>query len=240
MNLRNSYEDDAYAAAYAKLAFPGTYHLAFRDLPELLSRHVQGKRALDFGCGTGRTLRFLTELGFDTVGVDIAEEMVKEARALDPAGTYHHVNDGDLSRFPDGTFDLVLAAFTFDNIATETKKVALFSELARVLSGGGRIVNLVSAPEIYFHEWASFSTKDFPENLRAKCGDVVKIIVTALEDTRPVEDIIWPDVDYRRVYRSSGLDVIDVHKPLGTPDEPIEWVNETKMPPWAIYVLGKE
>ncbi len=34
MDFRNCYDDDAYAAAYAKLEFPGTYCLAFRDLPE--------------------------------------------------------------------------------------------------------------------------------------------------------------------------------------------------------------
>ena len=98
---------------------------------------------------------------------------------------------------------------------------------------------LVSAPEIYCNEWASFTTKDFSENRRAQCGDVVRIIVTALEDQRPVEDIIWPDEDYRDVYRQSGLEVVEVYRPLGRADEPYGWVSETTIPPWVIYVLGK-
>lgn len=239
MSFQNAYEDDAYADAYAKLEFPATYYLAFRDIPELLATHISGKKALDFGCGTGRSTRLLGKLGFDVVGVDIAEEMIQKARTIDPTGDYRLVANGDLHEFPAGAFDLVLSAFTFDNIATAEKKIAILGELGRVLGDTGRIVNLVSTPEIYRHEWASFSTVDFPENARATCGDIVKIVVTALEDKRPVQDILWPDEDYREVYAKSQLTVVDVHRPLGRPDEPYDWVNETTIAPWAIYVLAK-
>ncbi|UCE59949.1 MAG: class I SAM-dependent methyltransferase [Phycisphaerales bacterium] len=239
MVFKNSYEDDAYAAAYAKLEFPGTYYLAFRDLPEILASHVEGDQALDVGCGTGRSTRLLCKLGFDAVGVDIAEEMIQKARALDPSGKYSLVPDGDLSQFANDTFDAALSAFTFDNIPTAEKKIALLSELARLLRKSGRIINLVSSPEIYLNEWASFTTKDFPENAQARCGDRVKIIVTALDDKRPVADIVWPDEDYREVYGKSGLEVVEVYRPLGRADEPYFWVSETTIPPWVIYVLRK-
>ena len=239
MGVRNSYEDSAYAAAYAQLEFPGTYYLAFRDLPGILARHVSGKRALDFGCGTGRSTRWLGKLGFDAVGVDISAEMIREALARDADGDYRQVADGTVGPWPDGSFDLVLAAFTFDNIPTADHKAGLFRALARVLKPDGRVVNLVSAPEIYWHEWASFTTKDFPENRQAKCGDRVRIIVTALADQRPVEDVLWPDEAYRAVYARTGLEVVEVHRPLGRPDEPYTWATETRIAPWVIYVLGK-
>lgn len=53
----NVYDDKARADAYAKLEFPGTYYLAYRDLPAIISEHVKGAAALDFGCGTGRSTR---------------------------------------------------------------------------------------------------------------------------------------------------------------------------------------
>jgi SAM-dependent methyltransferase len=239
MDFRNTYEDDAYAAAYAQLEFPGTYYLAFRDLPAILSKHIAGKRALDFGCGAGRSTRFLVKLGFAAVGIDIAEEMVTKARTIDPAGDYRLIADGDFSQFADGSFDLVMAAFPFDNIPTAATKLSLFRGLARVLKPNGRIVNLVSSPDIYWNEWTSFSTKDFPENRRAKCGDPVQIIGLSLPDQRPVVDILWPDEDYREVYRQAGLEVVEVYRPLGRPDEPHAWVNETTIAPWVIYVLEK-
>lgn len=50
--------------AYSTLEFAKTYHLAFRDLPAIVSRYLKGGSALDFGCGTGRSARFVSGLGF--------------------------------------------------------------------------------------------------------------------------------------------------------------------------------
>lgn len=84
MKLLNSYEDVKRAEAYAKLEFSGTYYLAYRDLPYIIFEHVKGRKAIDFGCGTGRSTRFLYKLGFDVIGVDIAENMIKKARRARP------------------------------------------------------------------------------------------------------------------------------------------------------------
>src|SRR6202035_1831093 len=142
----NVYDDNIRANAYAALEFPGTYYLAYRDLPAIIRAHVQGKKALDFGCGTGRSTRFLRDLNFDVVGVDIAERMLARARALDPVGDYRLVSDGNLGGLTQDRYDLVLSVFTFDNIPTMEKKVALFKALKRLLTGGGHIVSLVSSP----------------------------------------------------------------------------------------------
>jgi ubiquinone/menaquinone biosynthesis C-methylase UbiE len=236
----NSYEDAKRAEAYAKLGFPGTYYLAYRDLPDIISEHVKGRKAIDFGCGTGRSTRFLRRLGFDAVGVDISEDMLKKAREMDPDGNYRLIEEGDLSQFEDDAYDLALCAFTFDNIPTMEKKVANFREIGRLLKSEGRIVNLVSSPEIYTHEWASFSTKDFPENKRAKSGDKVRIIQTDLDDKRPVEDVVWTDECYREVFEGAGLELVKTYRPLAREDEPYRWVNETRIAPWVIYVLKND
>jgi SAM-dependent methyltransferase len=163
----NVYNDPARSVAYPGLEFPGTYYLAYRDLPAILGEHIQGRRAIDFGCGAGRSTRFLRQLGFDMVGLDISEPMLARARERDPRGEYRLVPDGDLGGLAAGTWDLILAAFTFDNVPTWEKKVTLFQSLKRLPRVGGRVVNLVSSPDIYRNEWASFSTKDFPDNRTA-------------------------------------------------------------------------
>ena len=88
MKSFNFYEDREYAEAYSRLEFPGTYYLAFRDLPSLFEKHIKGTRALDFGCGAGRSTRFLKQIGFDAIGVDISEGMLEQARQKDPGGDY--------------------------------------------------------------------------------------------------------------------------------------------------------
>jgi SAM-dependent methyltransferase len=234
------YQDAKRAEAYAKLEFPGTYYLAYRDLPQIIFEHLKGKKAIDFGCGTGRSTRFLQKLGFETTGIDIAADMIGKAKEIDPAGAYRLTEDGDFNRFQENSLDLVLSVFTFDNIPTREKKIKIFRKLGTLIHQQGKIINLVSSPEIYKHEWASFTTKDFPENQKAKCGDKVKIIMTDVEDRRPVEDIIWPDEDYRDVYQRAGLELVKTYKPLAKKSEPYPWVNETKIAPWVIYVLKRK
>ena len=235
-SFANSYEDVNRSDAYSTLEFANTYYLAYRDLPAIISKHVSGTKALDFGCGTGRSTRFLRKLGFDVIGVDIAEEMLRVARVTDPTGNYRVVIDDDFHELDAGAFDLVLSAFTFDNIPG-ARKARIFRDLGRLLAPNGSIVSVVSSPEIYTHEWASFTTKNFPKNAAARSGDVVRIIVTDHQDRRPVEDILCTDESYRAVYREATLEVIEVFKPLARGDEPYSWVNETKIAPWVIYVL---
>jgi SAM-dependent methyltransferase len=235
----NVYDDRLRAEAYSTLEFPGTYYLAFRDLPAILRAHVHGTRALDFGCGTGRSTRFLRGLGFETVGVDIAAHMLERARERDPDGDYRLIPDDDLSSLVVGAHDLVLSAFTFDNVATMETKVGLMRSLSGLLHSDGRIVNLVSAPDIYVHEWASFSTRDFPENRAARSGDKVRIVMLEVPDRRPVEDVIWSDEDWREAYHRAGLEAIEVRRPLGRAGEPYRWVSETTIAPWVIYVLRR-
>jgi hypothetical protein len=45
------------------------------------------------------------------------------------------------------------------------------------------------------------------------------------------------DEDYRAIYREAGLEVERFERPLGTDDDRIPWISETKVAPWAIYIL---
>lgn len=238
MEIVNCYEDAKRAEAYAKLEFPGTYYLAYRDLAGILSENVKGKKALDFGCGAGRSTRFLQKLGFDTIGVDIAEDMIKKAREINPKGDYLLIEDGNLGQFRYNNYDLVMSAFTFDNISKENK-VNILKEMRKLLKIDGIIVNLVSSPKIYINEWASFSTKDFPQNKCAKSGDKVKIIITDIDDQRPVEDIFCTDEDYQEVFKRAGLELLKTYQPLANESDPFNWLNETSIAPWVIYVMKR-
>lgn len=240
MAFTNCYEDATRAESYAHLEFANTYYLAYRDLPQIISEHIAGTKAIDFGCGTGRSTRFARQLGLSVTGVDIAPEMIAKARELDPGGDYRLIQGTDLSGFQTRRYDLVLSVFTFDNIPGFETKVRLFHDLGALLNASGKMVSVVSSPEIYLHEWASFSTKEYPENRFARSGDVVRIITKDFADRRPAEDILWTDESYRDVYGVASLELVATYKPLAKGDETYKWVNETRIAPWVIYVLARQ
>ena len=239
MTFANVYDDLERAEAYASLELPGTYFLAFRDLPAIIATHVAGRTALDFGCGAGRSTRFLKQLGFNAIGIDISRRMIELAMAADPGGSYLRVDDGDLAPVADRCFDLVLSAFAFDNIPGHERRAELLRGLGRLLRDDGRIIVLGSTPDIYTHEWASFTTRDFPENRYAASGEPVKIVMKDVADARPVVDLVWSHDDYVATFAAAGLSLIERHLPLGRQDDPRAWLSEASVAPWVIYVLDR-
>ncbi len=58
------------------------------------------------------------------------------------------------------------------------------------------------------------------------------------DGARPWEDILWTDEAYREVYERAGLLPLATYRPLGDETDPYDWVSETTIAPWAVYVLG--
>jgi len=239
MDFINVYKDEYRASSYARLGFTGTYYLAYRDLPDIISKYAKGVKALDFGCGAGRSTRFVRDLGFDVTGLDISDEMLNKAFELDKNGKYCLVPDGDLSIIGENRYDLITSIFTFDNVSPVDNKISIFRQLGNVLNKDGIIINLVSSPDIYTHEWVSFSTKDFSENKKARSGDKVQIVMKDIPDHRPVVDILCTNEEYQRIYKLAGLSVVDVLYTYGAENEGYEWVNEGDVSPWVIYLIKR-
>ncbi|HUI31564.1 MAG TPA: class I SAM-dependent methyltransferase [Candidatus Acidoferrales bacterium] len=239
MGFINSWGNQVRAESYSKLEFPNTYYLAYRDLPEIIAGHVRGNRAVDFGCGAGRSTRFLKKLGFEVIGIDVALDMLKKAKEMDAEGNYQLVSNGSYSHIGAGKFDLVQSIFTFDNIPGWESRTSILASLCDLLKPTGRMVVLDATPELYTNEWASFSTKAFPENWHAKTGDIVRDIMLDVEDRRPVEDIFWTEKDYLKQFGMAGLEIVATYKPLGRDGEPFDWVTEKEIAPWMIFVLKK-
>ena len=98
-------------------------------------------RVLDVGCGEGRFTAELARRGFAVVGVDVAEEPLRRARAREPGLELRIVPAEGRWPLADASFDLVWAGETIEHVADT---VGWLSEVHRVLRGGGRL--LLSTP----------------------------------------------------------------------------------------------
>ena len=98
-----------------------------------------GKRALDIGCGTGRTLAALSPYFDEVVGIDISPGMLKVAnercRSLSNVSCYE-LNAVRLEPFLGG-FDYVVSHTTLHHFADVSRPL---SEIRRVINPGGKIV----------------------------------------------------------------------------------------------------
>jgi SAM-dependent methyltransferase len=101
-----------------------------------------GRRTLDLGCGEGRLSRDLKARGHDVVGVDRAPAMLAAGREADPEIETHLVDAASLP-FEDGSFDLVVAFMSLQDI---DDVVGAILEAARVLEPGGRLCVAIVHP----------------------------------------------------------------------------------------------
>jgi SAM-dependent methyltransferase len=107
----------------------------------LLARVRAGELVLDVGCGEGRFTAELVAAGVHGVGIDVAEEPLRRARAAHPEVDVQLVDPCGPWPLADASFDAVWAGEVIEHVADTA---GWLSEIRRVLRPGGRL--LVSTP----------------------------------------------------------------------------------------------
>ena len=119
-------------------AFLYACHLATYDFA---SRHVEGKRVLDFGCGIGYGTHRIAPRCASIVGVDVSEDAIAEAsrRFESPGLSYQRIQPAERAPLPfeDGAFDVVLSFQVFEHL---TDPDAYLQEVRRVLAPAGLFI----------------------------------------------------------------------------------------------------
>jgi len=181
--IRRSFED----AAADEQHFPSTidphiYHV------QLIARYfgdMNGKLALDAGCGKGRFARVLKDQNpnAEIVALDLALAMLAHAHPPLKACC------GTLTQYPfrDSSFDLVYATESLEHAVDIEAAVA---ELTRVLKPGGRLViidkNIAQWGRFETPAWERWFDRNEMERLLAKhCREVSSEFISYWEDVPP-------------------------------------------------------
>ncbi len=110
----------------------------------LLERVSTGARVLDVGCGEGRFAGELLDAGAQVVGIDVAQEPLRRARAAHPELDVRLVAESGPWQLEDSSFDVVWAGEVIEHVADTA---AWLSEVRRVLRSGGSLVLSTPAHE---------------------------------------------------------------------------------------------
>jgi ubiquinone/menaquinone biosynthesis C-methylase UbiE len=119
------------------------------ELVEFAGFLPKNSKVLDVGCGAGVTVaKFLVEAGFEVVGIDFSEKMLKLARKNVPQATFVR-KDMTKMDFADDSFDGLTAFYSVIHVLRE-KHSLLFKSFNRILRPDG-IMLLCMGPD----DWES-------------------------------------------------------------------------------------
>jgi ubiquinone/menaquinone biosynthesis C-methylase UbiE len=114
--------------------------LAEKFLVESGLQFTGQERMLEIGCGVGRMTKYFAGRFRHVTGLDVSEEMIRQARENLVACTNVRLDVGngvDLSAYPDASFDFAFSYIVFQHIPDANVTLTYVREAGRVLRPGG-------------------------------------------------------------------------------------------------------
>jgi SAM-dependent methyltransferase len=139
-----------YQAEHGDFLGPARFRWGPEGLDESTARllgDVSGRRVLEVGAGAAQCARWLGHQGAAVTAIDISIGQLLESAALDAGtGTPVVALQADAAALPFGAASFDLACSSYGALPFAADLVAVHSEVARVLSSGGRWVYSVTHP----------------------------------------------------------------------------------------------
>jgi SAM-dependent methyltransferase len=223
------------AELYGLLGIEGTtYQIGFDAVAQLLG-DTTGKVFLDFGCGAGRSARFLKGLGAQHVyAVDHDQNMISQALSRELQGvTFMRIN-GHVP-LPDASVDGAVSMNVFMEIRTLAAMTRACAEISRTLRPGAAFVVESSSPMAFGRTFRSYS---YPHAGSLRSGDMTPCIVTTPGGQVVIQDTYWTEDDYVNAIEQAGLTVTAIGYPR--PRDPAAWsTDEASVPPCIVIEARK-
>ncbi len=138
------------------------YDYLFEDVDyEVWAEHVSRifsfsklrvRDVLEVGCGTGNLTGYLRRLGYNVVGIDVSEDMIKVARRKLPDVEFYVEDATNFSL--NRTFDAVVSTFdSLNNITDPDELLKAFKNIKRHLKMGGIFVCDLNTPHAMQTVW---------------------------------------------------------------------------------------
>ena len=207
-------------------------------LKEIVGRSVVYLKAsdrgclLDVGCGNGRFLAQMRELGWEVMGVEPDSEAARIARKRFGLDVFQGTLEE--AKFPDNSFDAITMNHVIEHVPDP---IGLLAECRRILKPDGKMVmvtpNIQSLGRYLFGKaWLHWDPPRHlvlfsPKSLRA-CAERAGLRVRSLWTTSKGACFIWTA---SRLIRRDGKLL------RGTPQRPSLWLKLEGLAFWAVEYL---
>ena len=174
-----------------------------RKMLEWLAEKVEGAGQIcDMGCGPGQVARYLHSLGVNVCGIDLSQEMLRQAQRLNPEISFRQGDMLALTGVADEAYGGIAAFYSIIHVPRPSVVDAL-RELKRVLRLGGTLLLPFHIGRETVHKdewWGEEVSLDFHfyETFEMKAH----LAAAGFELEEVIERDPYPDVEYpsRRAY----------------------------------------
>ena len=182
---------------------------------------VSGQTILDLACGAGNFSREFKEKGAkEVVGVDISEEMIKQARLIEnesPLGITYHVKDA-VNYISDKPFDIITAFYLFCYADSKETLLTICQNAYKSLRPGGRFIAVTTVlDEKSKFEDISLGYKFKPchkEEDEKFLEDVLKVDIELYSKDMKSKccfpNFLWKPKIFEELLNSSGFNSVDI------------------------------
>ncbi|RMF07346.1 class I SAM-dependent methyltransferase [Candidatus Woesearchaeota archaeon] len=182
--------------AYAQQYFEYSYEKILQyQLTQFLS-FLPGRKILDAGCGSGRDVEYLRELGYDAVGIDASEELIKAAR--ENVDAEFHVMPLEEMSFDDESFDGIWCLAALFYLSRENARNVVLKMHSLLRKDGVLYLGLLE-------------------------GTGTSVIREKALNLEPVEVQLYTQQEIENLLEESGFDIITAYIEEGEDGEP--WLN---------------
>jgi len=177
-----------YSRYYDLLYKDKNYLEEYNYISEIIKKNnIKGKTILDIGCGTGKHLKYFKDDGYNTAGVDLSENMLKEARKYLNQEKDLICSKASELKF-DKKFDIIISLFHVMSYQTTNEDLEkVFTNVAEHLNKDGLFI---------FDFWYGPGVLTDPPTVRIKRLDSDDILITRLTEPKMRYDENIVDVNF--------------------------------------------
>jgi 2-polyprenyl-3-methyl-5-hydroxy-6-metoxy-1,4-benzoquinol methylase len=163
-----------------------------RKVMEHIQRPTPYERALDFGCGSGVMLPYLSQISSQVTAMDVDLLPLERAQAYIPLASNVDVKDAsknNISDLPANSFDLIIALDVLEHVKDLPRTL---NELLALLKQGGQLIVSGPTENILYRIGRKVAGPEYSGAYHERGIAEIKHELTHISRIEPIAALYWP------------------------------------------------